>query len=90
MEKAGQKVIYYYKGFNCNYMEFVAYETWDKLMLTSGKGCRNTATIRKQGISKSNMNMISPSETLVFVCSPNKETFNILSEKLISCILHAY
>ena len=33
-------------------MEFVGYETRDKLIVTSGKVCRNTNKISKQGIPK--------------------------------------
>ena len=32
-----QEVMYYYKCFNYSYIEFVIYETCDKLMWTSGK-----------------------------------------------------
>ena len=53
--------MYYSKGFNYNYMEFVGYETYVKSILTSGKVFRNSNTISKQGIRKINMNMISPS-----------------------------
>ena len=35
-EKSGQEVMYSYKGFNSNYMEFVGYETCAKLIWTSG------------------------------------------------------
>ena len=37
-------------GFNYNYMEFVNYETREKLIWKSGKGCINTNTIIKQNI----------------------------------------
>ena len=40
------------KCFNSIYMDFVDYETRDKLIWTSEKGCRNTNTISKQGIPK--------------------------------------
>ena len=43
-------------------MEFVDYDTCEKLIRTSGKGCRNTNTISKQGIQKINTNMTSLSE----------------------------
>ena len=56
--------------FNYNYIEFVGYETCDKLIWTSGKGCRNTNTISKQGIPKININIKSPSAKLGFGCSP--------------------
>ena len=42
-------------------MEFVGYVTRDKLILTSGEGCRNKNTIRKQVIPKININKLSPS-----------------------------
>ena len=56
MNKADQEVMYYYKGFNYNYTYFIGYETCDKLIWTSGEGCRNTNTISKQGIPKINPN----------------------------------
>ena len=37
LEKSGQGVMYSYKCFIYNYMEFVCYETCDKLILTSGE-----------------------------------------------------
>ena len=39
LKKSGQEVIYYFKGFSSSYMDFVGYETCDKLIWTSGKGC---------------------------------------------------
>ena len=36
LKKAGKEVMYYFKCFNSNYMEFVSYETCDKLIWTSG------------------------------------------------------
>ena len=71
--------MYYSKGFNYNYIEFVGYETCDKLILTSGEVCINTNAITKQGIPKRNMNMTSPSETSGFCCSSYKDTCDILS-----------
>ena len=59
-------------------MEFVGYDTSDKLIWTSGNGFSNTNTIRKQGISKINMNMTSTSVISGFICSPLKDTCNIL------------
>ena len=44
--------MYSSKGFNSNYMDFVGYETCDRLIWTSGEGCINTNTISKQGIPK--------------------------------------
>ena len=71
-------------------MEFVGYETRDKLIRTSGKGCRNTNIISKQGIPKSNMNMKYPSATLCFCYSPHKEICDISSENLVSNRLQEY
>ena len=65
-------------------MEFVGYETCEKLIWKSGEGYRNTHTISKQGIPRSNMNMTSPSSKLGFSCSLHKETFDILKEDLVS------
>ena len=76
--------MYYSKGFNYNYMSFIGYETCEKLICKPGEGFRNTNTIRKQGIQKSNMNIKSPSESLGFGCSPHKDTCDILSEHLVS------
>ena len=74
----------YSKCFNSNYMELVGYETCDKLIWTSGEGCRNKYTIIKHGITKTNIKKISPSSTLGFGCSPLENTFDILSEDLVS------
>ena len=71
-------------------MEFFSYETYDKLILTSGEGCRNTNTISKKCIPKSNINKTSPSSTLSFSCSPHKETCDILLEHLVSQRLKSY
>ena len=79
LEKKGQEVIYSSKGFNNKYLEFVGYDTSDKLIWISGKGCISTTTISKQGISKINMNMKSPSSILGFGFSPQKNTCDILS-----------
>ena len=75
----GQEVMYSSKSFNYNYMEFVDYDTWDKLIWTSGEGCRNKNKISRQGIPKTHINKVSPSSTLVFGCYPNKETCDIIS-----------
>ena len=48
--KVGEEVMYYSKCFNYNYMEFVSYKTCEKLIWKSSEGCRDTNTIRKQGI----------------------------------------
>ena len=71
--------MYSYKCFNSNYMGFVGYETCDKLIWKSGDGCRNTNTIIKQDITKSNMNKTYHSSIFVFFCYPHKDTCDILS-----------
>ena len=71
-------------------MDFVGYETRNKLIWTLGEGCRNTHTISKQCIIKSNMNKKSPSSALVFGCSPHKDTCDVLSEDLFSHIFQEY
>ena len=76
--------MYSSKGLNYNYMEFVGYETCDKLIWTSGKGRRNKNTITEIIIPKTNMNMKSPSSALGSGCSPHKEACDILSENLYS------
>ena len=76
--------------FNSYYIEFDDYQTREKLIWTSGGDCINKNTIRKRGTPKSNINNISPSSTFGFGCYSNKDTYDILSEYLISCILHAY
>ena len=40
VEKEGKEVMYSSKSFNYNYMEFVGYETCEKLIWTSGEGIR--------------------------------------------------
>ena len=82
--------MYSSKCFNYNHMEFVDYETCDKLIWTVREGCRNTNTISKQGIPKININMTYPSSTLGFGCYPYKDTCDILSEYLFLHILQAY
>ena len=64
---------------NYNYMELVGYETGDKLIWTSGEGFKNTNTIIKQGIPRSNIKKKSPSSTLAFGCYPHDYTWDILS-----------
>ena len=73
------ELMYSSQYFNYNYMEFAGYESRDKLIVASCKGCRNTNKIRKKGITKVNMNQKSPSSTLGFGCYPHKYTFDILS-----------
>ena len=58
--------MYYSKGFNSIYMEFVGYGTYYKLIWKSVKGYRNTNAIRKEGIPKINMNMKYTSANLGF------------------------
>ena len=89
-EKEVQEVVYYSKGFNSNYMEFVGYETYDKLMWTSVKGYRKTNTISKQGFPNRNMNMTSPSGKSSLGSSAHKDTCDIMSESLVSQKLQAY
>ena len=52
LEKKVQEVIYFSKGFNYNYMEFFGFDISEKLIATSGKGCRNKNTISTQSIKK--------------------------------------
>ena len=49
------------RGFNFKFREFVGYETYEKLIWASSKGCINKNTISKQGIPIINMNMTFPS-----------------------------
>ena len=79
MEKSSQEVMYSYKCFNSSYIESVGFEICEKLIWTSGEGCRIINTISKQVIPKSNMKMTSSSSTLGVVCSPHKYTCDILS-----------
>ena len=51
--------MYYSKCINPKYIFIFGYETCEKLIWTSGIGCRNKKVIIKQGIPKSKMNMIS-------------------------------
>ena len=71
-------------------MEFVGYKTCDKFIWTSGEGSIITNKIRKQGNPKTHINKISPSSTLGFGYSSHKETWDILSEYLVSSIIQAY
>ena len=71
--------MYSYKCFNSSYIEFVDFKICEKLIWTSGEGCRNINTISKQVIPKSNMKMTSPLSKLGVVCSPHKYTCDILS-----------
>ena len=71
-------------------MEFVGYETCEKIMWKSGEGLINTNAISKQGIPKINIKKTSPSSTLGFGCSPHKYNCDILSEYLVLCIFQAY
>ena len=74
--------MYYSKGFNSIYMEFVGYGTYYKLIWKSGEGYRNTSAISKEGTQRINMNMTYTSANLGFWCSPHKYTCDILSENL--------
>ena len=71
-------------------MDFVSYDTCEKLILISGEVNLNTNEINIQGSTKTYINKISPLFTFIFACSPHKDTFYILSEYLVSCILQAY
>ena len=68
-------------------MEFVGYETCEKLIWKSGEGCTSKNKTSKQGIIKSNTNKTSPSSTLGFGCYPHKETCDILPEYFFELIL---
>ena len=72
--------MYHSKYFNSKYMEFVGYDTCDKLIQTSGEGIRITNKVSKQGITKIHINNVYPKSTLVFACSPHEYTCDILSE----------
>ena len=85
-----QDIIYSSNFSNFNYMEFVGYDTCDKLVWTSVEGCRITNTISKQVITEININKTSPSSTLGFGCSPYNDTCYILSEYLVLCIFQSY
>ena len=61
MKKKVQEVMYSSKCLNSDYMDFVGYETREKLIWTSGEGCINTNTISKLGIPKININKKYPS-----------------------------
>ena len=78
--KADQEVMYYSKSFNSHYMDFVGDETRVILIWISGKICRNTNAISKQGIPQINMNMTSPSATLGFGFPP-------IRALVISCLI---
>ena len=71
-------------------MDFIGYDTRDKLIWTSGEGWRITNTNSKQGIPKNNINKTSTLSTLGFVCSPDKDTRDIFSEDFVSCIFQVY
>ena len=61
-------------------MEFVGYDTHEKLIWTSGEGNIIKNKIIKQGITKTQTNKISPSSKLGFGCSPHKGTCDIFSK----------
>ena len=90
LEKAGQEVMYSSKCYNYNHMDSFDNETCEKLIWTSGEGCINKNTIRKQVIPKNNTNKVYPSSALGFGCYPHKETCDIFSEDLVSQILQEF
>ena len=67
------------KYFNSKYMAFVGYETCDKLIWESGEGRTITNKIRKQGISKTDINKFSSASTFKFGLSLHKYSCDILS-----------
>ena len=83
-EKSGQEVMYYSKCFNSNYMEFVGYETCDKLIYGHEAKVEEIQIQFKKRYPQKNMNVTSTSSTLCFDCSPHKDTSDILSKYLVS------
>ena len=81
--------MYYSEYFNYNYMEFVGYEKCDKLIWTSGKGCRKKIQPENKVLQKI-YEQTSRSLTLRFCCYPHKDTCDILSEDLVSQLWQAY
>ena len=71
-------------------MKFFGYETFEKLVWTSGECNKITDKISKQVIPENHTNKIPPSSKLGFGFSPNKETCDILSEDLVSSIFQAH
>ena len=67
-------------------MDFFGYDTCRKLIWASGEGSR----IVKQGSPKTHINNTSPASTLGLGCTTNKDTYDILSEDLVSSIFQAY
>ena len=61
-------------------MDFIGNETCGKLIWVSDEGYRNTNTIRKQGIPKSDIKKTYPSSTLGFGCSPPKDICDIFQK----------
>ena len=82
--------MYFYKAINSNYIEFFGYDTSDKLIWTSGKGCSNANIIIKQGIPKRNMNVTFTSENIEFGCSSYIVFCDILLVNFLSQRLKAY
>ena len=70
--------------FNSKFMDFLGYDTCEKLICTSGVGSIITNKIRKQVIPKTHINKLSPASTSDFDCSPHKYNCDILSEDLVS------
>ena len=66
LEKSVQEVMYSSKKNNYNYMEFVGYDTCDKLIWESGEGIIITNETRKQGVPKTHISKISISSALGF------------------------
>ena len=65
-------------------MEFVDYESCEKLIWTSCEGCIITNKTNKQRIPKNQTNKIYSSLILGFGCSPHKDTCDIFLEDLVS------
>ena len=70
--------MYSSKYFDSKNMDFVCYDTCDKLIWMSGEGRIIKNKIIKQGSPKTHIKKISPTSTLGFFCSPHKDTFYIL------------
>ena len=71
-------------------MEFVFYDTCDRLLWISGEGSRIKIKISKEVIPKTHTNKIYTPITLSFGCSPHKDNCDILSEDLFFSIFQVY
>ena len=71
-------------------MEFLGYDTCDKIIWKSGEGIINTNKISRQGNKKTHINKVSSTPTLGFGCSTHKEKIYILSEYLVLSRINAY